>query len=258
MPPQESVTLHMAFVPPKTKVDRKPGVLNLKHGREGQLKIQFSTGQPQTIELNGHVLRPMIVCAPSEHSFGIVHVEALSEFLLFLSNPTGVEASWKIVHVPVQQPKVSVLVQEETNTRVRPLDEPSVFNFSEWEGSQKGPSMPLESSGACLPKDVNRHGAAVFSQTHTNITCLHNEADIDLASNLRRRNDDNHRAPRPITVTFQPKKNLEYQSRFRFEVAYGEGFDVVLSGKGTYEEDSRRKPEPHIGPGMHRAYLNKE
>ena len=49
---------------------------------------------------------------------------------------------------------------------------------------------------------------------------------------------DNPRMPHPLTITFRPRRNVKYQSRYRFEVAHGEGFDIVLSGHGTYEVTS--------------------
>ena len=45
------------------------------------------------------------------------------------------------------------------------------------------------------------------------------------------------RAPRPVGVTFKPKTNRRYCSRFRFCVEEGEGFDVVFQGAGSFEED---------------------
>lgn len=67
----------------------------------------------------------------------------------------------------------------------------------------------------------------------------------------------NPRVPRPIVITFRPKKNVPYQSRFRFEVEHGEGFDVVVSGKGTYEEDTTPNNPAQVGPKMysHVPYL---
>lgn len=44
------------------------------------------------------------------------------------------------------------------------------------------------------------------------------------------------RFPMPVTVAFQPKANVKYSSRFRFECEYGNSFDVLLQGNGTFEE----------------------
>lgn len=42
--------------------------------------------------------------------------------------------------------------------------------------------------------------------------------------------------PMPVSVKFSPKKNVRYSSRFRFFCEYGNYFDVILEGEGTYEE----------------------
>ena len=90
--------------------------------------------------------------------------------------------------------------------------------------------------------------AAVFTQS---VTTVKWNQDTSLEANLRRRNDDNPRAPRPIKVTFRPSKNRSYQSRFRFEVKEGEGFDLLVSGRGTYQEDTTPNPQPTVGPRMY-------
>ena len=80
------------------------------------------------------------------------------------------------------------------------------------------------------------------------------EGDVDLVANLVRRNEANYRAPRPIKVTFRPHANRAYQSRFRFMVDKGEGFDLVLAGKGTYEENTVPNRPPKIGPRIYDEY----
>lgn len=42
--------------------------------------------------------------------------------------------------------------------------------------------------------------------------------------------------PLPITITFSPKTNQYYQSRYRITCEYGNSFDFILKGKGTYED----------------------
>ncbi len=42
--------------------------------------------------------------------------------------------------------------------------------------------------------------------------------------------------PTKLTVRFAPKQNVRYKCRFRLSVRSGEGFDVVLYGRGTYDE----------------------
>jgi hypothetical protein len=200
------------------------------------------------IKLRGIVQRPMVVCAPSEHDFGFVHTEKSSSFLLYVSNPTEVSAKWRIRHVPMIPPKISIIAQELEEVPKLPLDEPDMFSFDQYEGVQHGPSLPLSDAASVLPLDLNRSRAAVFKQT---VTTVQWNEDTTLNANLKRRNDDNPKAPRPVKVTFRPGRNRSYQSRFRFEVAQGEGFDLLVSGRGTYEEDTKPNPQPIVGPRMY-------
>ena len=50
--------------------------------------------------------------------------------------------------------------------------------------------------------------------------------------------------PMPIQITFKPRKNLRYNSRFRFTCEYGNAFDVILQGEGTYEEHEHQPLQP--------------
>ena len=42
--------------------------------------------------------------------------------------------------------------------------------------------------------------------------------------------------PLPVCIRFTPTKSRKYTSRFRFTCDYGNAFDVLLQGEGTYEE----------------------
>ena len=121
-------------------------------------------------------------------------------------------------------------------------DDPDVFAWGETAGEQSGPSLPLDSTAACLPRDVNRAGHAIFGQSVTALEWTDgrghggDEHLTTVDGVLRQRADENPRMPRPLRVTFAPRRNVRYASRFRFEVEHGQGFDIVLSGCGTYEE----------------------
>lgn len=43
--------------------------------------------------------------------------------------------------------------------------------------------------------------------------------------------------PQVVHVNFRPKKNVLYKSKFRFTVENGVSCDVILKGKGSYEEN---------------------
>jgi hypothetical protein len=54
--------------------------------------------------------------------------------------------------------------------------------------------------------------------------------------------------PMPVGIKFSPRKNVRYSSRFRFICEYGNTFDVLLEGEGTYEEHLHQPifPMPRI------------
>jgi hypothetical protein len=50
--------------------------------------------------------------------------------------------------------------------------------------------------------------------------------------------------PLPITIKFTPSKNMKYSSRYRFTCEYGNSFEVVVQGEGTYEEHEHNPLTP--------------
>ena len=52
------------------------------------------------------------------------------------------------------------------------------------------------------------------------------------------------RYPIPINIKFKPSRNVRYSSRFRFTCEYGNTFDVLLEGEGTFEEHEHRPLNP--------------
>ena len=89
---------------------------------------------------------------------------------------------------------------------------------------------------SCVPKDFMRDAQPLFAQTLTELSWK-GAAVTSLAQSLKNDAAANPRAPKPVRVTFSPKRNVRYCSRFRFDVHHGESFDVVLQGAGSYEED---------------------
>ena len=84
------------------------------------------------------------------------------------------------------------------------LDDPSAFAFSAVAGVLQGPTAPLEAAEA---------------------------SGLRASSGL----------PQPLAgqVVFRPKGPHLYQCRFRFSVRAGEAFEVLLRGRGTFEEKER-------------------
>ncbi len=52
------------------------------------------------------------------------------------------------------------------------------------------------------------------------------------------------RYPMPVTIQFRPSKNVHYCSRFRFTCEFGNSFELVLQGEGTYEEHEHKPINP--------------
>ncbi|KAJ1449517.1 hypothetical protein M885DRAFT_535276 [Pelagophyceae sp. CCMP2097] len=205
---------------------------SLKKVFSGELVISYATGQAQRVSLEGVVLRPALAVSPPCHDFGLARASSETppmRLTVFLSNPTAVEAAWRVVHVPADAPEAGV------------VDDASAFEWTDRAGALPGPSLPLSSAAACLPKDFNRLPTALFGQTVTALTWKGADATLTLDDALRGANAAQTRAPFPLAVSFRPKLNRRYTSRFRFLVQAGEPFDVILSGHGTFEEDV---PEP--------------
>jgi hypothetical protein len=282
LPPQEAVTLYVAYAPaPRRSRDgSSSGSLRLQDRDDGRLVCQFATGQAQRVALVGLVARPMVVVAPAQHDFGLTHTERASAATLYLANPTGVAAAWRVTHAKrpaarLAAAPVDFAARPSANTTAAfsaaaataaaaaapglagaaaPEDDPDVFSFSEHFGVQHGPSLPLADAAASLPHDANRARRPAFPPASAHTHVAWKSGQVDLAASLRARNDGNFRAPRPLVVTFRPKHARAYQSRFRIEVEKGEGFDVVLSGKGTYAENTVAAKPPNVGPRMYEGY----
>jgi hypothetical protein len=211
LPPQSVLELKLAFTPPSQKDETlakseaaktgKDQSLKLKRSIFGGLNIGYANGHNQEIMLRADILRPMVIVAPAIHKFGAVHVERPMPVTLYLSNPTVVDVEWRVRHIPWERPPRRVGAAPIADEDL-PFDKPDVFKFGKVAGVIAGPSMPLRTVSAKNPEGL-----------------------FDAA-----------RAPVPVTVSFAPEKDGYYRSRFRFVVTKGESFDVVLVGKGSYEE----------------------
>ena len=81
------------------------------------------------------------------------------------------------------------------------MDDPTVFSFAALSGCVGGPTDAAE-AGASAGVRASRGVAKPYA----------------------------------LDVRFVPRAPLVYRSRFRFCVAHGESFEVVLTGRGTFEE----------------------
>jgi hypothetical protein len=260
LPPNESIEISVGFFPTVTPMsdgsrDDIDESRDMKLEAAGRLKVGFSTGQTQFVELKGEMIRPLVAVSPSDYHFGVVHVEEHHDIMLFVINPTTVTANYKITHIPYEKPKRGRMILDPDNELNQSHeDAPDVFEFSEYEGNQPGPTLPLPSAGYCLPDDKNRlhghhngAGKPVFEKSAMGLTWKTGmNSDLVIDKKLRKLNSVNPRQPRAISVKFKPHLNKRYKSRFRFEVEEGSGFDVLLTGRGSYEENQKRAPPPHV------------
>lgn len=88
------------------------------------------------------------------------------------------------------------------------MDDPEVFEFSIAEGDIKGKTLPLRNmpEGLCVPP-------------------------------VPKDEEERKYLPQPILINFRPKQNVLYKSKFRFTVANGLSCDIILKGKGSFEEN---------------------
>jgi hypothetical protein len=207
-------------------------VTRLRGEHLGAVVISFANGAEQVIGLRCEVLRPALQAAPSSHTFGVVRAlpagaragegvaeEARAFLTLRLANPTTVDAHWRLRHVPAPAPRAPRpgelvdwrslgLAPDDPHwaaagapEAAAALDDPSCFAFSATQGVLQGPTAPLEAAeGAAL-----RHSAGLA-------------------------------LPAALQVVFRPKRAALYQCRFRLAVRAGESFEVLLRGRGTFEE----------------------
>jgi hypothetical protein len=47
--------------------------------------------------------------------------------------------------------------------------------------------------------------------------------------------------PLQVTVMFKPEANVLYKSKFRVTVGEGVSFDIIVKGRGSYEEELEKK-----------------
>ncbi len=81
--------------------------------RDGELAISYSNGEKQTIPLVGWLYRPWIqIQMPNnqlhssenfEIDFGTVHIKNSSKEVIYLTNPSKVDAKWSISYVKYHQ-----------------------------------------------------------------------------------------------------------------------------------------------------------
>lgn len=196
----------------------------------GALALRFASGHSQHIILRAQRLRALVVAQPAVLDLGTVHVEDSARGTFALCNPTVVQASWSVQHVPWPPalPRVAVdasslgLPLETAGSGARaaaqaavqayaglqPVDDPSVFTFPTSSGTLEGPTAP--------PQSLAVEGV------REQLTAASGAGGLP---------------PLPLPCLFKPTSDALYRCRFRVEVHRGDSFDVVVYGRGTYDEE---------------------
>ncbi|KAL4472936.1 hypothetical protein ABPG72_007813 [Tetrahymena utriculariae] len=201
--------------------DEEAWPMTYKNYEFGKLRIKYVNGDEQEIDLEGHLLRPLIQLNTSGHEdipgqeiqdFGTVHINNVKRIAIFLSNISKVPAKWKIHHIknPFKKFLGTVTMTKEERENNAITDDQDVFQFSVTEGLLYGPSIPVKS----LPETLT---------LPTMITTM--------------KNHQNEIIPQQILINFKPKRNLMYKSKYRISVEEGPTVDFILRGLGTYDEE---------------------
>ena len=67
---------------------------------------------------------------------------------------------------------------------------------------------------------------------------------LDLRHSSQHQSEADACYPLALTIKFLPNKNLHYSSRFRFTCEFGNSFDLVVQGEGTFEENMHKPIYP--------------
>jgi hypothetical protein len=212
--PRDNLQVYLQFLKPNpSDFDAWPdlAISSLR----GSFLITYSNGHSEQVNLEAQLLRPQLslwseqvdeFSQLQEQDFGVVTVDRYRKVVLYLSNLTPVDAKWRLVYVK-SQAKVNMGAKTVTRKEQENLsakDDQEVFQFSVSEGMLLGPSTPVR---RCFP-------GSAFPYIPT------------------------QRDPAAVQISFQPKLDVLYKSRFRVMVEGGPSADVVFKGRGTYREET--------------------
>lgn len=205
-------------------------------GDSGTVVISFATGQRLQFPVTVSLITPFIFANTSKLTFGVVHTSKVCEGSMLLSNPTTAPACWTVSALEPngQMKRISTIRVAGYAEKPPTEDESSVFTFTPSSGTVEGPTVSIEAAMAAPKEPIvakQSGGQSVsFSDSTKNATGSRQKGDMV--------------KPISIAVRFAPKKNIRYETRFRFSCEFGNSFDVVLSGEGTYEEHLHRPKPP--------------
>ena len=218
----------------------------------GSITITFSTGHSVLVPVTAALSTPFISASSPRLYFGVCHTSKEAEGTLLLNSPTDVLARWSVQHIPGagSSRKVSAIRVQGFAPPPSQDDDPTVFDITPNSGVLQGPTVSPTAAMYCPPNDVNRNSAvSVIEQRPVKTSWANKQLNLNDSLELRHHhskvNEMDPIYPLPIVVKFKPKKNTRYSSRFRFVCEYGNTFDVLLEGQGTFEEHEHNPSNPH-------------
>jgi hypothetical protein len=262
--PQASASFVVSFQPSRnmrqTITTTKQATAALgSNDEEGNLIISFNTGQRLFLPLLASISTPFLVGSSPKLFFGTCKVGFTTDGTMLLSNPTGVLARWVVKHVPIQTDPKAIRKRENDLKRIKvpgyeypapETDDPTVFIITPSAGQVTGPTVSTEAAINAPPKDLNRGGDVIEVVPLRPSEASWAKSTLTLKDTMDKRHKDQGQFeadacfPLPITVLFKPKGNKKYASRFRFTCEYGNFFDVLLRGNGTFEEHEHEPLQP--------------
>lgn len=217
--PLKIVEVHVKFAAPSPS-DSAEWPMTILNERKGEIIAYFSNGDQQKLFLDGVLQRPKLQLmtdysskndyALDELDFGEVNVEGERKIHIYLANETDVTAKWSLAYVNF--PKKQTIGHNTTTPweteNIEKTDDRSVFDFGITEGTLKGKSLPLRK----VPEGL-------------------------LVPPVPRDEEEKAYEPVKVVIKFRPKKNVLYKSKFRFITETGIPCDLILKGRGSYEEN---------------------
>ncbi|EER15995.1 hypothetical protein Pmar_PMAR003456 [Perkinsus marinus ATCC 50983] len=188
------------------------------------------------------VVSPQVYVSPFEMNcivmdFGIRNIHSIVESVreLVLTAKNFVPCVWKLQHVSSERLKQQLrgksrltLAEEEI---LRSADDVSVFAVGNEEGIVHGPTIPYRK----LPLPAKLVGQSLMprAQGHS---------------------DSEKYQPSCIPVRFRPKEAIYYRSSFHIECLHGgRGFDVILQGCGSFDEEDDLRMDAGLLFGEHKV-----
>lgn len=217
--PLKIVEVSVKFKGPQPS-DTAEWPMTVLNERSGELIAYFNNGDTQKLYIDAVMMRSRIVVltdfiskndyAMDELDFGIVNTERARTIHIYLSNVTDVTARWQLNYVKF--PKKRTIGHNTTTEwekeNIDKTDDPEVFEFSSTAGELRGKSFALRKvpEGGMVPP-------------------------------VPKDEEEQKYLPQKIFIKFKPKANVLYKSKFRFICENGLSCDVILKGKGSYEEN---------------------